>query len=239
MPDVKMLNNVDHQDLRIITKKSAAYGDNVIGSLIFPAEIAQAHKEYPIYFQKSPETGEFQLVALFGFADKENLFLTDDGWQADCIPALIQREPFMIGFQTEKGADEKKAVLHIDMDSPRISNTEEGERVFLENGGNSPYLDHINKMLSVVHGGFESCKALFSAFLELELIEPFVLEVEFKDGTQFKTDQYYTINQDKLLALDDTTVGKLHRSGHLQLAYMVLQSLSNVKRLAKKRNALS
>jgi len=175
---------------------------------------------------------------LFGFFDEQNLFLTDDGWQADFIPALIRREPFMIGFQ-EAGQESPTPVLHVDMDSPRISKTDEGERVFLESGGNSHFLEDINKQLAIVHGGFESTTAMFKTFIELDLVESFTLDIKFNDGHQFKTNRYYTLNQDKLLTLDDKIIADMHRSGHLQLAYMILQSLSNVKRLIDKRNALS
>ena len=74
------------------------------------------------------ENGDFYPLALFGFEKKENLFLDDSGWHAPYVPAMIRREPFMIGFQASKelGDAEHARMLSLDMDHPRV-NTETGE----------------------------------------------------------------------------------------------------------------
>ena len=77
---------------------------------------------------------------------------------------------------------------------------------------------------------------MFSTFLALDLIEPFALNIEFDGGEKYQTEAYYTINQEKFFALDDATVGGLHRSGYLQYAYLVFSSLSNIKKLIEIRN---
>lgn len=239
MSKAVVLNNVDHKDLRIITRKAAEFGDNVNGALVFPAEFLQVHKEYPIYFQKASDTGEFQAVALFGFEPDQNLFLDGSGWNARYIPALIRREPFLIGFQkSSAGPQDQKAVLLVDMGSPRISKSTDGELVFKENGGNTTFLEDANNALSIVHEGLAAAKLMFSTFLSLDLIEPFLLDIKFNDATEYKTNMFYTINQEKLRALPDDVVGKLNQNGLLQIAYMVTESLSNIRVLIEKRNKL-
>lgn len=239
MPKTEMLNNLDHQNLRIIARKSKEYGDDVAGCLVFPTEFMDVHKEYPIYFQKDSETGEFQAVAIFGFQSGENLFLDSSktGWNAYYIPALMRREPFLIGFRPGQDAEAQDPKVMIDMESPRISKTSEGERLFLENGGNAPYLEGITRLLTLIHEGFPASKDMFATFLQLDLIEPFVLEIKFSDGTPYSASSFYTINQEKLYALGESTIAKLHKTGYLQLAYLVLASLGNVRRLIEWRNA--
>ena len=239
MPKYELLNNVQHIDLRVDTTKTAEYGDNVAGTVVFPEEFAWLHKEYPIYFQKSSETGEFQAIVPFGFQASENLFLTESGWGARYIPALMRREPFFIGFQSQRGQGERVPVVNIDMESPRVNPSSGGERVFLENGGNSPFLQEISRTLLLIHEGLNSTRSVFETFLQYDLIEPFTLDITFDNGEKYLTNIYYTINREKMYALDDATVGMLHRSGHLQLAYMVLDSLVNVKHLIDRKNAVS
>lgn len=236
MANHALLNNVDHKDLHIDTQPRARYGDNVSGTLILPQEFMQAHKEYPIFFQKDEQSGQFQSFALLGFEDGENVFLSDSGWDGDYVPALIRREPFLIGFQQQDGDAEKTPVIHIDLDNPRVSTDETGERVFLEGGGNSPYLQEVSKTLMMIHEGMQRMSVMFEAFTELDLIEPFTLDVEFESGAAFKTSRYYTLDQEKLFGLDDAVVAKLHRSGYLQYAYMVLESTSNIRRLIDRKN---
>jgi len=236
MPKHEMLNNIAHKDLRVITKKSAALGDDVGGALIFPSEFTDVQREYPIFFQKDAQTGEFQAVAIFGFKQNENLFLDEQGWHADYIPAVIAREPFLIGFQRDQGAAGATPVIHVDLDSPRISHGNEGEKVFLEHGGNSPYIENISRILMSIHDGLAVSKGMFTAFLALDLIEPFVLDIEFKNSAKYHASAYYTINQEKFLTLDDVVLGQLHKAGYLHFAYMVLASLGNIKKLIDIRN---
>ena len=81
-----LLNNVDHKDLKVITTRSAEFGDDKKCAITFCWEFRSIQAHYPIFFTKDAETGEFASVAMFGFEDKENLFLNDTGWDASYIP---------------------------------------------------------------------------------------------------------------------------------------------------------
>lgn len=231
-----LLNNVVHKDLRIITTRSVSYGDDVGGTLVFPEEFMSVQREYPIFFQKDSETGDFQAVALFGFTHNENLFLSESGWDAKYIPALMVREPFLIGFQTANQAAEPTPVIYVDMESPRIANAQQGEPVFLPQGGNTAYIDNVAKNLMLIHEGVANSKAMFEAFLALELIESCSLDIEFSNGETFKSTHYYTLNQENFYALADENLIKLHQCGYLHYAYMVIASLGNLPALIARRN---
>ena len=130
MNNFALLNNVEHQDLRVITTRSAAYGDNVMFTITFPSEFRSVQAFYPILFHKSAG-GDVWPVALFGFQEGENLFLDDDGWHAGYIPAMIRREPFLIGYQKSRDASQPEPlrVLSLDLDHPRVSRNE-GQPLF-------------------------------------------------------------------------------------------------------------
>ncbi len=68
-------------------------------AITFPWEFRNLQAHYPILFRKRPDTGEFQPIALFGFEERENLFLTGSGWDAAYVPLTIERQPFLIGMQ--------------------------------------------------------------------------------------------------------------------------------------------
>ncbi len=61
-----MLNSVDHRDVRIITDRSAEYGDNVMFVMTSTFEFRSVQAFYPILFHRD-ERGEIYPVALFGF----------------------------------------------------------------------------------------------------------------------------------------------------------------------------
>lgn len=232
MPRHVMLNNVTHKDLRVITRHGAEFGDNVGSVLTFPTEYGDIQREYPIFFRKDPQSGEFQSIALLGFQQDENLFLDDSGWNAAYIPAILARGPFLIGFQNQDrdGELRKEPVIHVDLDNPRISTTE-GEPVFLPQGGNSRYLERIGTTLQGIHQGLAVSKAMFAAFLELELIEPVNVEIKFNAEEQFNLRGLYTISEEKLARLDGESLFKLNTAGFLQGAFLVVASLNNVKKL--------
>jgi hypothetical protein len=232
-----MLNNVTHKDLRVITRQSAEFGDNVGSVLTFPTEYGDVQREYPIFFRRDAVTGEYLSVALLGFAKDENLFLDESGWQAAYIPAIVARGPFLIGFQerNKSGELQREPVIHIDLDDPRVSRTE-GELLFLEHGGNSRYLERIATVLNGIHQGMAMSKAMFAAFTEHGLIEPVRLEIKMSPEEQHNLHGYYTITEEKLAALDGESLAKLNRAGFLQGAFLVIASTNNVKKLIEMKH---
>src|SRR5690606_24844064 len=121
-----LLNNVQHQHIKVINQFNAQYGDNVTSVMAFPTEFVELQKEYPIMFRRNAETEKYQAVALLGIQKDENLYLDeslDSGWAAHYIPATLARGPFLIGFQTqqENGETQKVPVIHIDVDHPKIN----------------------------------------------------------------------------------------------------------------------
>jgi hypothetical protein len=232
MPNPVLLNNVDHKDLRVITRRGAAYGDNVSFALTFPEEFRSLQAHYPIVFRKSPNGTMFEAIALLGFQDEENLFLKGDQWDASYLPLAIERQPFLIGV----GGGEM--MVHIDLDNPRVS-TSEGEDLFLPHGGTTEFTERMNSVLFTIHQGLQSMPAFVSALLGHELIESFVLDIELDDGSQNRFGGFYTINEDKLEALDAGALESLHKAGHLQAIYMMLASLSRFRDLIARKNKLN
>ena len=223
-----LLNNIDHAAMRVITTRGAAYGDDVMSALTFPDEfrILQAH--YPIVFGKDAEGG-FQALALFGFQEGENLFLDGDAWRVPDLPLTVQRQPFLIGVNGEE------LMVHVDLDSPRLSTTE-GEPLFLAQGGTSDYLERMNSTLQAIHVGLQGARGFVAALLEHALLESFVLDVTLDDGSDNRLAGFYTIHEERLAGLDGVALARLHRAGHLQAIYMVLASLSNFRTLIDAKN---
>lgn len=237
MADFALLNNVDHQDVRIITDRSPRYGDNVMLALTFPFEFRNVQAHYPILFQ-SDASGGYYPVALFGFEKDENLFLDEGGWHAGYIPAMIQREPFLIGFQenAHPGEGGRTRVLSLDMDHPRVS-TETGEPLFQPLGGRTPFLDNAANLLETIYLGMEHNKAFVAALQEHDLLEALTFEIVLKDGTRNQLLGFHCLVEEKAQALSGATLGELNEKGHLMPMFMALASLANVERLVELKNA--
>jgi hypothetical protein len=227
-----LLNNVDHGDLRVATGHGPAFGDNINQVLIFPTEFEAVQREYPIFFRKDAD-GAFQSVALLGLDRDENLFLDEGGWNARYVPAIQQRGPFSIAMSQRGG----EPMIHVDLDDPRVvAGASESQPVFLPAGGNSPYLQHVARLLGVIYDGLEFGKAMFAAFEAANLIEPVDVEIKLDEHTQYDLPELYTISQDRFASLDAEGLEGLHRSGFLAAAQWVLSSLGNVGFLVDLKN---
>ena len=153
MTNFVLLDPQAHSGLKVITKRSAEYGDNIKYVMTLPFEFRDVQSSYPIFFQKDAESGKFFPVALFGFDNDENLFLSESGWNAPYVPIMIRRQPFLIGFQQDSDNPEAKtAIVSIDMDNPRVSESE-GEELFPKQGGTSEFLQKMTGNLELIHQG--------------------------------------------------------------------------------------
>lgn len=237
MPKHQLLDNITHKDVHVITEHAPKYGDNASYSPVFISEYQNIQAHYPIFFQKNASTGKLESIALLGLAGEENLFVNDDGWQANYIPLSIQRRPFLIGFQdtNENGIFNKQPVVHIDMDSPRVSYNR-GEAVFLPQGGQSPYLQNISSILMAIHDGHEQTSKFIDTLEKYELLEPVDIQVELNDSSKHKMDFLHTINEEKVAALSDDAVTVLHQKGYLKHIHMIIASLNNMTDLIELKN---
>ena len=55
---LELLNNIDHRDLRVLTRRGAAWGDDVMSCPLTPDEFRQAQAHYPIVFQADGAGGK-------------------------------------------------------------------------------------------------------------------------------------------------------------------------------------
>jgi hypothetical protein len=221
------LNNIDHRDLRVVTARGAAWGDDVMSALTFPGEFRNLQAHYPIVFQKSAD-GSFQPVALLGFQPGQNLFLDERGWDARYLPLAIERQPFLIGLSVDG-----EPMMHIDLDHPRVGH-DQGEPLFRTHGGTTEFLDRMASTLQALHAGLQAVPGFVDALLRHELLESFVLDITLDDGAQHRLAGFYTINEERLARLDDEALSALHGPGHLEAIYMAIASLSRFRDLIER-----
>jgi hypothetical protein len=232
-----LLDNVSHKALRVRTGYRPGCGYDANLARVFPSEFCELLREYPLFFIKDTESGHFEAIALLGLAKGENLYLDEGGWDAVYVPLSVQRQPFLIGFQTQEpdGLPTQVPVIHIDLDHPSVSETD-GEALFLPHGGLSPYLERVESILATIHQGHDASRAFSQVLVGLELIESLKLEVQLEDGTMQVLEGLYKIDEGKLRELSGNALEILHRKGYLRDIYLMLASLQNMPRLIEKQN---
>jgi SapC len=227
MTQIVPLNKETHRSLIVDGRPSAAYGDNRRFVQVIVKEFPQLLVHYPVLFSKDAQTGQFYCGAMLGFDEGENVFL--DEWEADrqfYRPLILQRGPFYA-----QGPD-----LAIDLDDPRVG-AAGGKPLFTEQGLPTRYLQSIIWAFQDLSPGVEMTKLFIARMLELKLIEPVDVEVEFEDGAMRRCVGLYTIDQEVLSRLPDEVVVELFRRGYMRLIHYMIASLKQVAVLARKKNS--
>ncbi len=226
MTQIVPLNNETHRSLRVDGRASAAYGDNQRFTRVVVKEFPLLVVHYPILFSKDAHTGQLYCGAMLGFDEGENLFLEEWVQREFYRPLGLQRGPFYA-----QGPE-----LAIDLDHPRVG-AEGGKPLFTDYGEPTRYLKSIMWAFQDLKPGIEMTNLFIARLLELKLIEPVDVEVEFDDGTSRVCMGLYTINQDTLSRLSDEVVVELFRRGYLTLIHLMIASLKQVPVLARKKNS--
>lgn len=236
MSQFQLLNNIDHRDTRVLHHFAKRYGDNLSNITAFPTEFAELQKEYAIVVRHNADTDSFYAVVLLGLAAEENLYLSDqqtNGWDARYIPAMLEKGPFRIGFQQQ--GPTREPVVHIDNQHPKV-NTQHGQPLFLAEGGNSNYLQHITALLQRIHQGMAVAPAMFNALNQLQLLQPINIDFDLQNGEKHRLTGNYCIDASALAALRGPALEQLHQAGYLQPAFAMLHSMSNISSLIERKN---
>jgi len=84
--------------------------------------------------------------------------------------------------------------------------------------------------------GYRESGDFFAALERYELLEPFSLDVELRDGSRHRLVGYHMIDEAKLQALEPGALADLHAAGHLMPIFMAVASLSNIAALVERKN---
>jgi len=219
VPNLQLLNPLEHGRLRMrVADASTPHFPQVLVS-----EFAAAASCCPVLFTKESTSGQFYAGAMLGFKPGENLLDTFQG--AGFRPLSLQREGFYLSDKH----------IAIDRDHARFSETE-GEPLFDESRQPGNALRIVQKALGEIQAGLERTSAFIAALVELKLIEPMDISLQFDDGERLTLDGLYTVSLDRLRDVDDAAALALFRAGYLQLAYVMAASLKQIPRLAEVRN---
>lgn len=229
MPNIALLNNIEHKDLRIVTGHRPGLGSEVAWAPTFADEFRSLQAHYPIIFRQLDDGASYEAIALLGFQEDENLFLEDGRWDAAVVPSLHERQPFYIG------RDGDELMIQVDLDHPRVSQSE-GEPVFKPHGGNTEFLEQTSAMLSNIHNGVQANVGFLEALKRHELLDGFVLDIEFDNGERHRMGGFFTIHEERLAALDSAAIAELHAAGHLAPIYFTQASLSHFRALIDRKN---
>ena len=235
MSQFEVLNKEKHRQLRIKTGHSAALGDAGMYVMTYPLEFRDIQSCYPILFTKDANTGGFFAAAVMGFEPDQNLFLRDNGWDAYYIPAMVQRQPFLIATGGE--GNNAAPVVSLDLDHPRV-NQDDGEAMFDAEGQPTEFLNQKIALLDKLHHGLQHGSGFIDTLLKHELLEQITLDIAFNDDSKKSVQGFYSIAEERLYQLKGDVLESLNQAGYLQPIFMAVASMSRMRDIIERRNRL-
>ena len=235
MSQYEILDKDKHRQVRIKTGYGAALGDAVMYVMTYPMEFRDVQSCYPILFTKDPGTGGFFATAVLGFEPEQNLFLQGDAWDASYVPAMQQRQPFLIA--TGGDGEDQVPVASLDVDHPRVSQ-DEGELLFDSDGAPTDFLNKKIALLDKLHRGLQHSNGFVDTLLKHQLLEEITLDFAFQDGGKRSVQGFYTIAEERLFELPGDVLESLNKAGYLQPIFMAVASLSRLRDIIERRNRL-
>lgn len=220
------LDKEKHKALRVKLSNDFAHAKDAHLAAASLREYAQIASCMPIMFVTDPTSNSTHTVAMLGIEQGVNLFMKDDKWTGHVVPLNVQRYPFDVR------PDGEKLGVYID-DACDLVGEKEGELLFNEDGTPSPFLDNRQQLLSDLANSEIATQNFVKKVVELELLEPVVINVKYADGTQRNVNGIKTINESKLKGLSDETVLELHKAGYLGAMYAILMSLGQLNRIVQ------
>lgn len=195
--------------------------DNVVP--VYLNEIMDIMHILPLAFVQQPEG--FTLVTVMGLRGGENLLVSQDHqWLCHYIPAVYRFKPFQM-FATQEST-----VLCIE--SSMISDSDEGEAFFSNDGQLSPIVQSIMQTMISCNSTQQLQQVLCQVLHKYDLIVPWTITIDDGKDQQPLTG-LYRINEDALNALEDQAFLEVRAAGALPVVYAQLLSMNNINHLSR------
>ncbi|MEO5330579.1 MAG: SapC family protein [Magnetococcus sp. YQC-5] len=222
------LNKEIHRNLKIGTQPvNFNFAASTNSVMLAGGEFSEAAKEYPILFVRVGE--RIAPVALLGFRDAENLFVSQDGtWDARYIPAFVRCYPFVLA---SGGNAAGEMTVCIDAAFSGFTTTGEGAALMDEQGEPTQVLQNAIKFLQEFQNQVRRTEIFVNRLNDMELFVEMTAQSELGNGQRFAMQGLLAVDEKKLLELNKTKGLELFRSGELSWVYAHLLSLSNIGRL--------
>jgi hypothetical protein len=211
-----------HRDL-CIERVDFGFAAKVNSVPLTAIEIPFAAREYTIVFAGNEEA--VAPVVVLGVADSQNLYLDENkAWKADYIPAFVRRYPFVFA----QGQEPNQFTLCIDEDWSGCNREGRGQRLFDEQGNQTPYLQTMLKFLGDYQAQFVRTQAFCKKLKELNLLEPMQAQITLPGGEKRQLGGFLGASRARIKTLAADKLAELAKTDELELTYLQMASLNNL-----------
>ena len=223
------VNQTRHAESGVKASDDFGFARDVNSMPLLAQEFRDAVREYPIVFAGTEEN--VMPAVLLGFGEHDNLFVDDAGkWDAKYIPAFARRYPYVFS----SSDDGKTLTLCIDEEYSGFNDKGEGERLFDDDGEQTPYLKKVLDFQTEFQRLFQRTQTFCKNVAELKLLDPMQAQVKFGNGQELTIGGFMVVSRERLKQVPGDKLSELAGVDELELLYLHLVSLHNVTDLANR-----
>ena len=211
-----------HRDLSI-ERVDFGFAAKVNSVPLTAIEMPLAAREYTIVFAGTDEA--VTPVVVLGVSDAQNLYLDENkAWKADYLPAFVRRYPFVFA-QTQ---DATQFTLCIDETWSGCNRDGRGQRLFDDQGNQTPYLQNMLKFLGDYQTQFVRTQAYCKKLKDLNLLEPMQAQIVMPGGEKRALGGFLGATRARIKSLSSEKLTELAKTDELELTYLQMASLNNL-----------
>lgn len=214
------LNNQQHKDLKVTAAFSIESVSNRHITPLMLQEFTAAAAQYPIFFLET--NNEYAAVAVFGLKENQNLFIKDEKFEGQYLPASVRAYPFSLA-QT----GDEQLILCVNEQADTLSQTE-GKPLFNEDGSKAEFFNGINKFFEDFIDANAVSRNIMGQLKELGLFKPDGLQYRDLAGKEHRLNGFFVIDREKFEALTDEQFLSLRKFGVLPAIYAHFMSLDKI-----------
>ncbi len=219
------LNRERHRNLKFSSSARFRFSREVNSVPVTGIEFFEASRDLPILFSRS-ESDQYSPLVLLSLRNNSHTLVDDEGnWSGNYVPAFIRRYPFAMTDNQTVCFDEHSEQFSEDT----------GEPLFSDEGENTKTLNNIIQFLHQFDGAFKRTREFCEQVQKAELFKPFNIQVLAGDNKPVRLEGLYTIDEARLLNVDQAQVMEWFKSGQLAWIYAHLHSLGALKQLSKRQ----
>jgi hypothetical protein len=226
---ITALDPSKHGNMRVGPGPDLTYAATQNHAILGLSECSLAAADYPLVLMKHSQTGQFNVVALYGHDHDRNLFIVNQHWHATYVPLATLRYPFFL---------DPAGALGLAIDEASCTEVSDGKPLFAD-GTATEFLVGIAGLLQSMQGDFAAMQTFAATLAELKLLRPLNLRLRYDDGSRRQIEGLYSVSRAALAALADRDVLALHRRDYLQACHVIIASLAQMNRLQQLHDAQS
>ncbi|TVQ31312.1 MAG: multidrug transporter [Geminicoccaceae bacterium] len=222
------LSKERHGDLWVAALGQYGFARGVNSVPVMATEIMAAAGDYAVVFARQGEA--VMPAVVLGLADGQNAYLdAEDRWQARYVPAFVRRYPFV--FASNDGG--QTFTLCIDEAFQGCNRDGRGQRLFAEDGSQSPYLENVVAFVKQYQIEFNRTRAICERLQALDLFETMQATVKGSDGREVRLGGFLAIGRERLKGLEASVLAELAKGDLLEMIHVHLHSLRHFQRLGE------